>query len=305
MGKLHCLIFILFQFPIISGYAQTLSDINGNIYKTVQIGSQKWMAENLKATRYRNGDSIRFVIDDADWRNAVDAYCYYENDSNIAKIYGYLYNFKAASSPKLICPNGWHVPTDADWMELTNYLGGGKTAGGKLKDTIYWASPNVGATNGYGFSALPSGIRDYNGLYSWLHYGTCFWSTSLFNEPPHYPIYYLLHKEIDSIIRNRTSIEYGFSIRCVCDTTQNIAVQKDINTTIKITHNPFSGTVYINNPSNQNFEFYLFNITGTCLIHKKSNSTINEIDIQTFENGIYILHLITQNETLGKVIFKN
>lgn len=134
----------------------TVTDIEGNIYKTIQIGTQVWMAENLKTTRYSNGDPIPNINSDGEWwRLNTGAYCY-ENF-----IYGYFYNWYAVNDSRSIAPAGWHVPTDAEWTTLTTFLGGEIIAGSKLKETgiIHWMERNDDATNESGFTALPCGYR--------------------------------------------------------------------------------------------------------------------------------------------------
>jgi uncharacterized protein (TIGR02145 family) len=139
-----------------------VSDVDGNTYKVVIIGTQVWMAENLKTTKYSDGTPIPLVTDNTAWSNlTTPGYCWYNNDSaTIAQTYGALYNWYTVNTGNL-CPAGWHVPTDAEWTILITYLGGEDVAGGKLKEagTAHWSSPNTGATNETGFTALPGGFR--------------------------------------------------------------------------------------------------------------------------------------------------
>ena len=150
-------------------------DIDGNIYQTVKIGDQIWMAGNLKVTHFPDGSVIPLVEDNAYWNSLETnelAYCWYNNEINNRDLYGGLYTWAAAmngqsssianpSQVQGICPDGWHLPSDAEWTQLFNFLGGTSVAGGKLKEagTINWSSPNTGATNESGFTALPSGLR--------------------------------------------------------------------------------------------------------------------------------------------------
>lgn len=149
-----------------TGQKGTVTDIDGNIYQTIGIGTQVWMAENLKVTKYRNGDVIPNVTDKTLWCNlSTGAYCNYDNDTNNVSTYGRLYNWYAVADSRNICPTGWHVPTDSQWGTLINFLGGTQIAGGKVKEAglLHWESPNSGAFNGAdnssGFSALPGGSR--------------------------------------------------------------------------------------------------------------------------------------------------
>lgn len=155
----------------------TITDIDGNVYKTVKIGDQWWMAENLKVTHYRNDDPIPYVLGDKAWEELITgAYCKYIENSKSFPDYGYLYNGYAVADPRGIAPEGWHVPSHEDWIILEMCLGmkedgihdagaRGTDEGGKLKEAgqAHWDSPNVEATNSSGFTALPGGYRSTRG----------------------------------------------------------------------------------------------------------------------------------------------
>ncbi len=162
-----------FQIKVIAddGHGGTLTDIDGNGYQTVFIGDQEWMVENLKVTHYSNGDSIPTGLNNSAWTDlSTGAYCVYNNDESNAVTYGYLYNWYAVTDNRNLTPAGWHVSTDEDWKELEKHLGMSRTEvddtrwwctdeGGKLKEAgfSHWNSPNIGATNESGYSALPGG----------------------------------------------------------------------------------------------------------------------------------------------------
>jgi len=150
------------SFTTQQGSGGTVTDIDGNVYNTITIGTQVWMVENLKVTHYRNGVSIPNVTDGTEWGNlTTGAYCNYNNDANISTTYGRLYNWYAVDDSRNIAPMGWHVPTNPELTTLIEYLEGESIAGGKLKETgtSHWYSPNTGATNESGFTALPGGCR--------------------------------------------------------------------------------------------------------------------------------------------------
>ena len=163
----------------------TMTDQDGNVYKTIVIGTQTWMAENLRTTKYRDGTSISNVIDNTAWINlTTGAYCNYNNTTNADTIatYGRLYNWYAATNSRNIAPEGWHLPTEAEWRTLIDYLGNNEV-GGKMKETgtTHWLSPNTGATNESGFTALPSGIRsDFRELGKFFAMGKIgyYWSST-------------------------------------------------------------------------------------------------------------------------------
>lgn len=164
----------------------TMTDQNGNTYKTITIGTQTWMAENLRVTKYRNGEPIPNVTDSAAWvASTTGAYCSYRNTANKDDIasYGRLYNWYAASDSRNIAPTGWHLPSDAEWTTLTTYLGGETVAGSKMKEagTTHWKSLNTSATNESGFTALPSGFND--GAFVNLGFGGEWWSSTAYSAP--------------------------------------------------------------------------------------------------------------------------
>jgi uncharacterized protein (TIGR02145 family) len=200
------------------GIAGTVTDIDGNVYNTITIGTQVWMAENLKTTKYRNGNAIPNVTDNATWAAlTTGAYCNYNNDANNVAIYGRLYNWYALSDSRNIAPIGWHVSTDAEWTTLTSYLGGETGAGGKLKETgtSHWASPNTGATNQTGFTALPGGARFYNGPFDFFEYTGCWWTSTEGSTSSAWGI--SMYYNDGNKPRTNFPKYYGFSVRCVKD----------------------------------------------------------------------------------------
>ena len=195
-----------------------MTDIDGNIYKTVKIGTRIWMAENLKVTRYNDGEEIPLTKDADVWRNLVTgAYCWYNNDETSFKdTYGALYNGYTMDAGKL-CPLGWHVPEAEDWKELGEFLGDSAKAGGKLKEagTTHWLSPNKGADNSSGFTALGTGIRYFEGTYaSILSYSAIWSSTEVSHDDEWCAGVYFADAAFSLNHRNK---KYGFSVRCLKD----------------------------------------------------------------------------------------
>jgi uncharacterized protein (TIGR02145 family) len=164
----------------------SVADIDGNIYHVVPIGGQSWLRENLSVTRYRNGEAIPNVTLDDQWKVlTTGAYCSFGNLPVNAAIYGNLYNWHALGDSRGLCPAGWHVPSDAEWSELGDSLGGKNIAGGMLKSagtleqgTGIWYAPNTGATNSSGFTGLPGGYRINYGLFYGIGNVGFFWSSS-------------------------------------------------------------------------------------------------------------------------------
>ncbi|MFN5370727.1 MAG: FISUMP domain-containing protein [Bacteroidia bacterium] len=163
----------------------TITDQQGNVYKTIVIGTQEWMAENLRTSIYVNGETIANVTDATQWNNrTTGAWCYYDNNSAFDCPYGKLYNWYAVSDARKVCPTGWHLPTQSDWLALSVFIGGFQ-GGGAIKSvgTQYWSSPNSNATNTFGFSGIPGGTR-YNtfGWFGSIGFGGSWWTSGDVNQ---------------------------------------------------------------------------------------------------------------------------
>lgn len=200
----------------------SVTDINGNSYKTIQIGTQMWMAENLKTNRFNDGTDISLVADNSAWANLKSsAYCWYNNDSssyNLAT--GGLYNWPAVNTNKL-CPKNWHVPTETEWTTLAIYLGGENVAGDKLKGTgtMFWRSPNSTATNKSGFTALPGGIRRGTNAYDirFEDIGTSgYWWSSTETSTTEAWARYIYYSD-GGLIKIANDKRTGNSVRCMKD----------------------------------------------------------------------------------------
>jgi len=208
--------------PIDSRKIETdwMTDIDGNRYQTVKIGDQWWLADNLKVTRYANGAPIPYCSDPTEWSQlSTGAYCEYDNDSSYVNLYGRLYNWYALVDSQSVAPAGWHIPDSEEWQKLIDYLGGASVAAGKLKatGTDHWASPNTGATNQTGFTALPGGGRLYDGAYINITFDAIFWSSTEISD---------LNASCRSMVCSGTnsytisrSKRSGFAVRLVKDTT--------------------------------------------------------------------------------------
>jgi uncharacterized protein (TIGR02145 family) len=201
----------------------SMIDQEGNVYKTIVIGTQEWMAENLNTSVYRNGDAIPTNLDNPTWQNTTSgAWAYYNNDVSYACPYGKLYNWYACADARQLCPVSWHVPSDAEWTVLTDYLGGAGIAGGKMKTTGIseaatglWYSPNQSATNSSGFSGAPEGGRSIFGGYDNIgDYGN-WWSSSEYDA--FIAWYRYLDYNYGSAGRYYVLKRNGFSVRCLRD----------------------------------------------------------------------------------------
>ena len=223
--------------------APTVKDIDGNTYNTVQIGTQCWTKENLRVSKYRDGSII--PLDESGgtagsgtgqtWssRTTGARTVYGHNATNLAT-YGYLYNWYAVADSKGLCPSGWHVPSDSEWTNLTNYLGGISVAGGKMKSTgtTIWNSPNTGATNESGFSALPGGCRYEGGSFNSIRFNAFFWSATedatfkgAWNQDLEYFSGYVYRG-------NGTTKQDGYSVRCLKDLNSIVSIPSLTTTSI-------------------------------------------------------------------------
>lgn len=196
-------------------------DGDANYYATVTIGTQVWMAENLKTTKYRDGSDIPNVTDAGLWASlTTGANCDHSNNPANSLIYGKLYNWFTVSDSRNIAPTGWHVPSDAEWTTLITYLGGDNVAGGKLKETglTHWLNVNTGATNETGFTALPAGGRNMDGAFPADDLGlrTQWWSTSEYIIPQ--PAWYRgIPNNNIMVVHTFFNKVAGFSVRCIKD----------------------------------------------------------------------------------------
>lgn len=195
--------------PVYSG--ETVTDIDGNVYNTVKIGNQLWMAEDLRVTRYNDGKPIPFITGKTAWANTRrGAYCWYNNEEK----WGTLYNWYAVDSFRL-APAGWHIPSHQEWTALSDFLGGEEAAGGKLKETggLRWNSPNNSATNDYWFTAIPGGIRSLDGTFSYYGGGAYWWSSTIYDGANAWARYIFWNSA--AVGREHVGYVHGHSVRCV------------------------------------------------------------------------------------------
>jgi len=225
--------FLCRGFRIVRSNRTKVTDIDGNVYQTIQIGNQIWMAENLKVTHYRNGDPIPHLTDNGNWTSTSSgAYCVYDNNLSYADTYGNLYNWYAVDESRNIAPEGWHVPSDEELKVLEMSLGmnqsqadasaewRGTNEGSKLAGRAdLWTDSNLENATDFGisgFNFLPSGIRRYtNGNFDHITINSYFWSSSYSNS--NYPWYRHISYDDTRIYRSDTDKNYGFTVRCVKD----------------------------------------------------------------------------------------
>ena len=196
-----------------------IADADGNLYNTLRIGTQIWMTMNLKTSRYNDSTLIPKVVENADWSTiSTPSYCWYQNVNDLSSEYGALYNWYAVSTGKL-CPSGFHVPSEQEWVVLTDFLNGEYWAGGKLKETgtNHWMSPNAGATNDFNFSALPGGFRTglAAGTFRASGYLGYYWASS--EADSIYSRARLMTFDTSELVPGYGLKSNGFSVRCIKD----------------------------------------------------------------------------------------
>lgn len=284
---------------------KTVTDIDGNVYSTVTIGSQVWLGQNLKTTKYNDGTSIPLVTDNYTWSTFLTpAYSWYNNDIGNKNPYGALYNWYAINTGKL-CPLGWHVPTDAEWTALNDNLGGENIAGGKLKEvgTVHWQNPNTGATNETNFTGLPGGKRLNNGFYDIGEYGN-FWSSTEYQG-------FVLYRNIINYGENTNKIgtdkQSGFSVRCLCDLLSTSTDELTNTNKVVFFPNPTKGFVNISLDKSieGDFKIDVYNNVGLLMQSKKVSlsSSTTQIDLAGYSPGIYLIKIsINNNVFFGKIL---
>lgn len=183
--------------------SQTVKDVDGNVYKTVKIGDQTWMAENLRVTKTPDG-------------TAIVSWAPQDLESAVAE-YGRMYDWETANK---VCPAGWHLPSDEEWQKMIDFLGGPMIAGGKIKEagTAHWKAPNKGATNETGFTALPNGFRNKKGKYfNFKNNLAYWWSSTPMETDLAYGVYITYGEPIIYRYYFSFTRDMGFSVRCVKD----------------------------------------------------------------------------------------
>ena len=216
------IVFLIIAMHSLAQETNTITDSrDGQTYKTVRIGTQTWMAENLKTTKYRNGDQIATTSSPGlNIKKEASASKYqwaYKGDEKNVTTYGRLYTWYAVTDSRAICPAGWHIPAETDWQTLTDFLASDNIAGGKMKETgtAHWNEPNKGATNESGFLALPGGYRNFDVSFDGIGMASYWWSaTENFNTNGWSRVINWISSNLSKNTENKA---YGFSVRCIKD----------------------------------------------------------------------------------------
>lgn len=275
---------------------QGITDIDNNFYDTIRIGTQTWFARNLKAIRLNDGTPIPNVTAQANWAAQTSpAFCWYNNETANRDIYGALYNGFAVKTGKL-CPTGWHVPTDDDWSDLVLFLGGPTVAAGKLKatGTANWQSPNVGATNEFGFSALPGGYRPSDNFYTVGVFG--FWWSSTEYETGRAWTQAMRHDEPGMMAPTGLDFGNGLSVRCIKDLSADVITDlADAESDKPMVYpNPVRDFLYVEFDRAQSRTLTIYDAVGAELVNLEVAGKSQAIDVRHLPRGLFVLKIQTQ-----------
>lgn len=283
---------------------------NGYNYDLVEIGNQCWFKENLRTASYNNGDPILNITDNTQWSNATTpARCFYDNLTSYQNSHGNLYNWYVVEDTRNVCPTGWHVPTDAEWTTLVNYLGGANVAGGKMKTTGImqsgtglWRSPNADATNSSGFSGIPGGFRQIE--YNYIESTGAWWTSSVSEMDVLGSTTY--NADYDSGIANRSYSfrAVGMSIRCISSGNVVVEIEENhTNPTFSAYPNPSNTYITIETENdNVSSTYTILNSIGQQVLAGQLTGKTNNIDISGLPAGIYLIQIEGIEKQIVKLI---
>jgi uncharacterized protein (TIGR02145 family) len=302
-----------------------VTDIDGNQYNTVIIGTQEWMKENLNVSKYSDGTPIPQVTDPTAWSNlTTGAWCYYNNDTSLGNTYGKMYNWyavagiwQAESNPptsaeiasrKSLAPSDWNVPSVADWSSLFNYLGGNSVAGGKMKEAglNHWLDPNTDATNSSGFTGLPGGYRPTNTIGQNLT-GTGHWWCSDYLAPFAANFFQLTWTN-GAVVNSTFDTRTGISVRWVKTILGNETFSNQL---FEVYPNPAKDQLIIdwnNNTSLVGWKYKIINALGQEVLYGVLNLQQNTIQLNNINGqGLYFVKIYDRENSLietKKIIIK-
>jgi len=303
-----------------------VTDIDGNQYNTVIIGTQEWMKENLNVSKYSDGTPIPQVTDPTAWSNlTTGAWCYYNNDTSLGNTYGKMYNWyavagiwQAESNPptsaeiasrKSLAPSDWNVPSVADWSSLFNYLGGNSVAGGKMKEAglNHWLNPNTDATNSSGFTGLPGGYRPTNTIGQNLT-GTGHWWCSDYLAPFAANFFQLTWTN-GAVVNSTFDTRTGISVRWVKSSI--LGNETFSNQLFEVYPNPAKDQLTIdwnNNTSSVGWKYKIINALGQEVLYGVLNLQQNTIQLNNINGqGLYFVKIYDRENSLietKKIIIK-
>ena len=313
MKKLLLAFAILIGLPSAECHAQcgNMTDIDGHVYTTVQIGTQCWMQENLKTLHYRDGSAIVPGNDSAIWVNdSTGAWCDYAGSATNDSIYGKLYNWYAVHNPRGLCPGGWHIADSTEWMVLVNFLGGYMSAGAAMKATNLWRTPDT-ATNSSGFTALLGGERTLLSTYYLIQNLAVFWSTTLFqgNAMRAYD-WNMLYNTTGAVNDNDyNELGSGNSSRCLSDSLRTGIEDVKHFGDIQVFPVPSVGSfaVMISAPQETPVSIEISDIAGRLIesLDHRLHAGVNQLNMNIDTKGIYFIKVTkTGTSTVRRIVIE-
>ena len=305
--KNNIYLLITFSLVCLKINAQTLIDIDGNIYNTVTIGTQTWIKENLKTTRYNNGVTIPTTSLPVNNDPTILYQWAYDQDTNNINTYGRLYTWNVASSNDKVCPLGWKVPNNADWNTLKSFLGGDSIAGGKMKEIgiTHWLATDSSVDNSSGFTGLGSGSRGNPSGFN--HLGTIgsFWSSTPFGTIGSFPRgnVYSLRSHNNTFASSVAVANNGKAIRCIKDASTSIE-NSSLKNKIQLFPNPATDRVAISFEDIKNYHFTIYNLLGSMLYKQLLVDKINYIDIASLPKGTYLIQVRDEEQVVSYKLIK-
>jgi len=276
--------------------AQTVSDADGNTYNTVTIGTQTWLKENLKTTKYKDSTSIPNAIDTASWNRTLPAYCWYNNDALSYKaLRGGLYNWYAVNTGKL-CPTGWHVPSDSEWTTIYIFLGGNGVAPSKMYDI------NFGGSNTSGLTLRPTGVRFDGGFFDGITFWGGWWTGTEDSDISRAKSVNIDSPASGGGVPSGNNKKWGIGVRCIKDanaTSINILQNPVANV---IYPNPANDKLYIRNDQLPNAQILIFDLQGKQVISRRIDS--NPIDISSLSKGVYTVKIVDSGNIIMEKLIK-
>lgn len=292
--KKSILLFLGFSLMLLNSQAQTITDIDGNTYNTITLGTQIWTKENLKTTRFSNGDSIATTSLPINNDSTSIFQWSYNQDSLNIPAYGRLYSWYAVTDNRNVCPTGWHVPSETEWLSLAAFLGGDTLAGDKMKETgtTHWLNTSNMVTNSSGFTALPGGMRGNPTGFNGITTKGAFWSSTSWGTNVFPRAYTFSLQSTSSALHQSVSVaNCGFAVRCVKDLTAGTQYLIPENE-IKIYPNPSNGKIWISVEESQRLSSSIYDITGHLIFQQTLTNKTNLIDISFLPSGVYVIKVV-------------
>lgn len=297
MKNRTCLILALSCLNLMA-LAQTVTDVDDNIYNTIQIGTQTWMQENLRTTHFNDGTAIPTTSSPI-YNDSTSVYQWaYDLDSTYINDYGLLYTWYVVINDKNACPSGWHIPDNAEWDTLRNFLGGEMVAGSKMKETgtTRWTVTDSTVDNSSGFTGVGSGFRGNPTGFNGLNASGSFWSCTPVGTIDNFPRGYLyrLHAGNSTFTQSVAVANVGTAIRCIKDLPTNTS-SPSMNRNLKVFPNPATESISVSIEEVGKYELVIYNTVGAIVFQEQLTDQINHLNIAQLPRGSYLIKVVGED----------